>query len=256
MLEVEHLDAGYRSVPVLRRLTFTVAAGQFVGIIAPNGTGKSTLLKTVAGLLPPLAGTIRLLDRDLPSYSRRELARKIAMVSSDIAGYDYTAYQLVLMGRYPHWSRFSGPGKADQALVQEVMEEVGIWDKRMDQCHELSQGERQKVLIARALAQQPRLLLLDEPTAHLDIPNQYGVLDLIKNLASHKGLAVMAVLHDINLALAYSTDLLLLKEGEILAYGHPAEAATPAHLKALYGMEFTLYSDAAATYVRPNVNGT
>lgn len=253
ILQVQSLVAGYGSRTVLQDISFTVSTGQFVSLVAPNGAGKSTLLKTIAGVLPPWNGFILLKDKPLTSYSRRELAKQIAVVGSDVTAQDYTALQMVLMGRFPHMRRFSGPSAEDHAIVQMAMEDVGIWHKRLCLCSELSQGERQKVIIARALAQQPVLMLLDEPTAHLDIGNQFGILQLVKRLALCKDLAVIAVIHDINLALQFSTHLLFLHNGRILAFGKPQEVTTSKILKKLYGMDFTICCDAVATYVRPNL---
>lgn len=251
ILTVQSLDAGYGAAAVLHDINLTVGSGQFVSVIAPNGTGKSTLLKTVAGILPPLGGTIFLNGVDQAGLSRREMARQIAVVGADVTNFDYTALQMVSMGRFPHLRRFAGPSAADRGIVQATMEAVGVWNKRLSPCGELSQGERQKVIIARALAQQPRLLLLDEPTAHLDIGNQYGILRFIRAIARQRDMAVVAVIHDINLALTFSTHLFMLRGGRTLAYGEPGEVATAANLKKLYGMDFTLCRDAAATYVRP-----
>ena len=253
ILDIQSLTAGYKATPVLQDIHLTVKAGQFVSVVAPNGAGKSTLLKAIAGVLPPLKGSIFLHGKLLTSYERREIAKQIAVVGADVPTLEYTALQMVLMGRFPHLQRFSAPSGTDRAIVQKAMEDVGIWDKRFCVCSELSQGERQKVIIARALAQRPRLLLLDEPTAHLDICNQYGILHLIKRLAQQKGMAIIAVIHDINLAIEFSTQLLFLLDGRMLAYGEPQEIATPDTLRKLYGMNFTCYGDAAATYVRPNL---
>ena len=251
ILEIQALDAGYSAKAVLQDINLVVSAGQFVSVVAPNGAGKSTLLKTIAGVLPLVKGSIFLYGKALSSYERRELAKQIAVVGSDVPSVDYTALQMVLMGRFPYLSRFSGPSSIDYAIIQEAMEEVGIWDKRLCLCSELSQGERQKVIIARALAQRPKILLLDEPTAHLDICNQYGILHLIKSSALQKDMAVISVIHDINLAIEFSTHLLFLHKGKMLAYGEPREIANPEILRKLYGMNFIRYSDETATYVRP-----
>ncbi|MBP2654567.1 MAG: yusV 2 [Firmicutes bacterium] len=253
ILELRALDAGYSSKLVLQDVHLMINAGQFVSIVAPNGAGKSTLLKTVSGVLPPLNGAIFLKGKPLNGFSRRETAREIAVVGSELPVLDYTTLQMVTMGRFPHICRLAGLKTEDHSVVQAIMENVGIWEKRLCQCRELSQGERQKVIIARALAQKPKLLLLDEPTAHLDICNQFAILQLIKNLALYQDMAVIAVIHDINLALQFSTQLMFLKNGRILAYGKPQDVATTEVLKSLYGMNFNIYSDAAATYVRPNL---
>ena len=253
ILRVQSLAAGYGTERVLQNISLTVKAGQFVGVVAPNGAGKSTLLKTIAGVLPPLRGCILLQGQALACFSRREVAKQIAVVGTDVTNFDYPAIQMVLLGRFAHISRFSRPSAKDHAIVRAAMEAVGIWRKRSRPCGELSQGERQKVIIARALAQQPKLLLLDEPTAHLDIGSQYGILRLIKQLAKEQDMAVMAVMHDINLALEFSTHLLFLHKGRMLSYGEPQEVATPANLKKMYGIGFTLCRHGGATYVRPNM---
>lgn len=253
ILAMSHLTAGYKMKQVLENISLAVTAGQFVSIVAPNGTGKSTLLKTIAGVLPPLAGSVCIQGKVIECFSRRELAQRIAVVGSEVEASNYTVREMVVMGRFAHMSWFSGPSAMDLEIVQAALEDVKIADKQHCLCSELSQGERQKVIIARALAQQPQLLLLDEPTAHLDICNQFGILQLIKNLARDKNMAVIAVIHDLNLALQFSTELLFLKDGGILAYGKPKQTATLPILKQLYGMDFTLHCDAAATYVRPIV---
>lgn len=253
ILQIQSLAVGYGPEKVLQNISFTVQAGQFVSVVAPNGAGKSTLLKTIAGVLPPLRGRILLQGQALASFSRREAAQRIAVVGTDVTNFDYTAMQTVLLGRFAHIRRFSGPSAEDRSIVRAAMEAVDIWYKRSHPCGELSQGERQKVIIARALAQQPKLLLLDEPTAHLDSANQYSVLKLIKKLALQKNMAVIAVLHDINLALAFGTHLLLLHAGRILDFGDPLAVATPANLKKMYGVDFTLYHHGTATFVWPNM---
>jgi len=253
ILQIQSLTVGYGAKAVLENISLTAKEGEFISVVAPNGTGKTTLLKTIAGVLLPINGSIHLNGKNLSSYSRRELARQIAVVGADILAPGYDALQMVLMGRFPHSSRFSGPSANDHAIVEAAMEDVDIWHKRRCQYSELSQGERQKVIIARALAQQPQLLLLDEPTAHLDIANQFAILQLIKQAALQTEMAVIAVIHDINLALEFSTKLLFVKNSQVLAYGNPEKVATTANLKELYGMDFTLYHDAAATYVRPNL---
>jgi len=253
ILRVEKLAVGYGHKAILEQIDFSVSPGEFISVIAPNGAGKSTLLKTVAGVLPPLAGTVYLGEKLLNTYSRRSLAQQIAIVGMEKQAPDYTVGKMVLLGRYPHMRLFHGPTDTDQGIAGKALETIELYHKRLCLFNELSQGERQKVLIARALAQQPRLLLLDEPTAHLDISNQFVVLKLIKKLVVEEKLAVLAVIHDVNLALHFSSKLLFLKDGQVIAYGNPDEVATTENLKRLYGMDFTIHGDAAATYVRPSV---
>jgi iron complex transport system ATP-binding protein len=253
ILRLESLDAGYGAKTVLHNINLTADAGQFISVIAPNGTGKSTLLKTIAGVLAPLKGSVLLQGKALTGYSRRDIATRIAVVGAETARFEYTALQMVMMGRFPHTGRFAGPTAADRSIVQATMETVGIWDMRLCPCDELSQGERQKVVVARALAQQPALLLLDEPTAHLDISNQFTILQQIKDVGLQRNMAIIAVIHDINLALRFSTHLLLLRDGRMMAYGDPREIALADMLQTMYGMEFIVHRDAAATYIQPNL---
>lgn len=252
MLVLENLSAGYQERDVLQDISFSVHPGEFISIVAPNGTGKSTLLKCITGILPLRRGAVRLKGKPLGGYSPRELARTVAVVAEESDAFLYSAEQIVTMGRFSHIPRFSQPSARDRALVQEAMENVNIWHKRRSKLNQLSQGEKQKVTIARALAQSPQLLLLDEPTSHLDIANQYTVLNLIQQLARQNNIAVIAVLHDINLALRFSTRLILLKDGQMLADG-PPDQVTAGMLETLYGMQFTLYKEGRITYVQPCV---
>lgn len=251
LLTIDALTAGYRDEDVLRDISFRVAAGEFISIVAPNGTGKSTLLKCITGVLPLRRGEVCLRGRPVRAYGPREFARQVAVVGEEESGPAFTAEQLVFMGRFPHIPRFAQPSAIDRALVQAAMDSVGVWAKRRAKLHELSQGERQKVMIARALAQSPQLLLLDEPTSHLDIANQYSVLGLVKKLAADRNIAVIAVLHDINLALRFSSRLILLKEGRLLADGPPEAVMTPQMLEVLYGMKFALLRDGDIRCVQP-----
>lgn len=251
LLTIDSITAGYAEDDVLQDISFCVTAGEFISIVAPNGTGKSTLLKCITGALKLRNGNVRLSGRNIAAYRPREFARMVAVVGEEEAAFAFTAEQLVLMGRFAHIPRFSQPSSVDYGLVQEAMDSVGIWQKRRAKLHELSQGERQKVMIARALAQSPQLLLLDEPTSHLDIANQYSVLGLVKRLAAERNIAVIAVLHDINLALRFSSRLILLKQGRLLADGAPQAVLTPEMLENLYDMKFTLLREGDVFCVQP-----
>lgn len=252
LLTVRDLTAGYRpDAMIIENISFSATAGEFVSVVAPNGTGKSTLLKCITGTLKPASGEIHLAGRPRRDYGARELARRIAVVADEECTFAFAAEQLVLMGRFAHIRRFAQPTARDYELVQAAMESVGIWHKRSSRLHQLSQGERQKVMIARALAQEPQLLLLDEPTSHLDIANQYAVLELVRQLASERKIAVIAVLHDINLALRFSSRLILLQQGRVLVDAPPMQALTPANLEALYGMKFVLMRQGDICCVQP-----
>lgn len=251
LLQGTDLVAGYGGHQILAKVSLSLAAGEFWGILAPNGAGKTTLLKTLAGVLPVLGGDLLFGGKEFAKLSRREAAQQIAVVGADVPHTEYTVEQIVFMGRFPHLQRLQAPGRQDYLLVEEAIETVGLWEKRQRRCRELSQGERQKTVIARALAQEPKLLLLDEPTAHLDLYNQAVILGLIRKLTQECGLAVAAVLHDINLALQFSSHLLLLHGGTVLAQGNTADLLTAKMLHKMYGLEFRVQQDSAGTYVRP-----
>lgn len=251
LLTIKSLTAGYQDENVLQDISFRVAPGEFISVVAPNGTGKSTLLKCITGVLPSRCGAVLLRGRRINAYGPRDFAQQVAVVSEEESTFSFTAEQLVFMGRFPHIPRFSQPTAIDRGLVQEAMESVGIWRKRHAKLHELSQGERQKVMIARALAQSPQLLLLDEPTSHLDIANQYAVLGLVKKLAAERNIAVIAVLHDINLALRFSSRLLLLKQGRLIADGPPQAVLTTDMLENVYEMKFALLREGDICCVQP-----
>ncbi len=251
ILQVSSLTAGYKQKAVIHDISFSVDAGDFLCVVAPNGTGKTTLLRCLAGVLAVFEGAVRLKDKDINSYSRRDLARTIAVVAEEADTFDYTVGQMVTMGRYPHIGRFGAVTVRDRAIVQAAMDSVKIGHKRNSVMGELSQGEKQKVIIARALAQCPDLLLLDEPTSHLDVCNQYSILCLIRQLAEKRGIGVVAVIHDINLALQYGTHLLLLKEGRTAAYGAPASILSAKLLQSVYGIEFGIHQHMDLTFVYP-----
>lgn len=237
MLEVENLAYGYRGKPVGRDVSFTVAAGETVGLLGPNGCGKTTLFRTVLGLLPMLGGHVRLDGRDLTSLSRREIAQRIGYVPQAHSGYfPYTVREMVLMGRTAHLSLFAGPGARDDAVATRMLDLLGILPLAERRYTEISGGERQLALIARALTQEPKLLVMDEPTANLDFGNQLRVLERIGALARH-GMAVILSTHDPDQAFRCCDKVVLLERGRMLGCAAPEEAITPASLKQLYGVD-------------------
>ena len=215
--------------------TFNLGKGVFTGIIGPNGSGKTTLLKLISRVLKPSGGSICLDGREIASFSQKELARRMAVVTQDgDAGYLFTVEEIVLMGRAPFLGRFQSETMEDRAIVRQVLEMTGCTHLRERRLSELSGGERQRVMIARALAQEPKVLLLDEPTNHLDIGYQQEILDLVKRLSVTHGVTVVAVLHDLNLAAYYCQMLLLLNEGKIFSSGAPAEVLTAQNISNVY----------------------
>ena len=217
--------------------------GQLVGLIGPNGAGKSTLLRTISGILRYRGGAVLLEGEDLRSLSPKDVAATLALVPQ-IAPYTYgfTSIELVLMGRYPHLGRFQIEGREDDRIARDAMrltETEQFADRTLDT---LSGGERQRVFVARALAQQPRILLMDEPTANLDILHQLKVLDLVRRLVAD-GLTAVAAIHDLNMAARYCDKLVLLNKGHVLAEGSPADVLTPDTIEFVFGVHSAVYRD-------------
>lgn len=238
MLKVEHLTCGYGGAPVVKDLSFEVPAGGRLCILGPNGCGKTTLLRALAGLLPH-EGKVTAEGRDLAAMDRRQLARTVALLSQISSVYfSYTVYETVLMGRYAHQTggAFSGPGPEDRAIALECMERTGVADLRDRQVTELSGGQLQRVFLARTFAQQPRIILLDEPTNHLDLKYQVELVQELKAWASGEGRCVVGVLHDVNLALDLADLFLLMEEGRARYFG-PAAEFDPAALNRVYQMD-------------------
>ncbi len=229
--------------------------GQFVGLIGPNGAGKSTLLRTISGILRYRSGSIRLDGEDMSFLSPKNVAAALALVPQ-IAPYTYgfTAVELVLMGRYPHLGRFQIEGREDERIAGDAMrltETEQFTERTLDT---LSGGERQRVFIARALAQQPRILLMDEPTANLDILHQLKALDLVRQLVN-EGLTAVAAIHDLNMAARYCDRLVLLSDGKLLADGSPDEVLTPSTIESAFGVTSAVYRDPITDSLRISLIG-
>ena len=239
LLELEGVWAGYGSdEAVVRGVDLQLGEGDFLGLIGPNGCGKSTLLRAAAGVLPLRAGKVLFEGRDLQALSRRELARLLGVVSQEtIFAAGFMVRQIVAMGRHPHLGRFQQPGRDDEYQIHQALAQTGILHLAEREALALSGGEKQRVAIARALAQAPRLLLLDEPTNHLDINHQVEVFDLLHDLNQARGLAILCVTHDLNIAAEYCSAIALLEQGELRACGSPSEVLTAPQLSAAYGVE-------------------
>jgi iron complex transport system ATP-binding protein len=231
-LDVARLTVNYGNVRVLEDVFLTSGAGECIGIIGPNGSGKSTLLKALSRIIQPATGSIVLTGRDLGTISRDELARNMAVVSQDThSDFEFTCLDIVLMGRNPHLKRFAVEGRKDYEIAESSMRLTSTWHLKDRMFNELSGGERQRVVIARALTQEPSVLLLDEPVSHLDINHQIEILELVDRLKKTKGLLVIMVIHDLNLAARYCDRLILLNDRTVRAAGTPAEVLTREHIR-------------------------
>ncbi len=222
---------------VLRGLDLVVGDGELLALLGPNGSGKTTLLRAIAGTVPRDAGEILLFGRALASWSRVALARRVAVLPQSLVLPDgFRVAELVEMGRAPHASRWFGSSVEDAHAVERALADADALDLAERQADELSGGERQRVLVAMALAQEPELLLLDEPTLHLDIAHQASLLATVARLRARRGMTVVAVLHDLNLAVAHAPRVALLGDGRIVADGAPDEILRPDLVRAVFGV--------------------
>jgi len=235
VLEIKDLNCGYGAKLVLQGINLKVENKELVGIIGPNGSGKTTLLRAITRMLKPEKGTIFFEGRDIWQLGFKELAKQVAVVSQSLPTGSMSVEEFVLLGRIPYLERFQFlETKRDLEIAQRSMDLTDTLRLKNQLIEEISGGERQLTLIARALAQEPRLLLLDEPTAHLDITHQVGILDLVKRLNRDFGLTVIMVLHDLNLASQYCDRLILLNNGLIHKEGPPDQVLTYQIIEQVY----------------------
>jgi len=234
-VKVNSLSGGYRNRAVIKDISFSVTRGSFLGIIGPNGSGKTTLLRLLTRAIPIDSGGVRLEGKSIAGMDSKEFCRQVALVPQEtIVNFPFSVFEVVLLGRIPHLKRLQPETKKDRQIASDAlaMTDVGhLEDKRID---ELSSGERQRVIIAKALTQEPALLFLDEPTSHLDIGHQIQVLDLLRRLNREKHLTIVMVLHDLNLAAEFCNRIILLDKGEIFKEGSPEEVLTYQNIEAVY----------------------
>jgi len=228
----------YDSAKILDDVCFSVETGTFLGILGPNGSGKTTLLKSISRVLKPRKGAVLLDNANIYKMKSRDVAKRMAVVPQDTTvSFSFTVLQIVLMGRTPHLSRLQSESARDIAIARQAMEYTRSWHLASRLITELSGGEKQRVIIARALTQQPQILLLDEPTTHLDIGNQLEIMDLLKQLCVEKKVLIIGVFHDFNLAARYCDSIILLKDGKIVAAGKVAETLTSESIKDVFGID-------------------
>jgi iron complex transport system ATP-binding protein len=243
LLQVDNVSFSYAGLTgesdwQARLISLTVPRGGIVGLLGPNGSGKTTLLRLMAGTLQPTAGMVTLDGRSIAEFSRREAARHIAIVPQEThATFDFTVIEIVLMGRYPHLGAFEFEGADDLQIAREALAATGTADFESRPFATLSGGEKQRVVIASALAQAADILLLDEPTASLDLGFQFDVLDLLARLNRERHTTMVVSTHDLNLAASLCSELVLLRGGRVLASGTTADVLTGANVRALYDVD-------------------
>lgn len=222
LLNINNLSFSYTGTPVLRNMTLPIRSGEWVGVIGPNGSGKSTLIKLLGGLLKAPPNSIHFQNKDIKSYSRLDLAREIAWVPQETSTpFSFTAYEMVMMGRHPYLKAFRFESQDDHDICHRAMEVTSTTEFKARKFSELSGGEKQRVLIASAIVQSPRIMLLDEPTASLDLKYQVQVLDILERLNLQRGITLALAMHDLNLAAKYCHRLILIKDGKLVRDGPP-----------------------------------
>lgn len=240
LLRIENLEAGIRKKTILKNINLELHAGELLALIGPNGSGKTTLIKTAASFLPRIEGKIFLCGKNISSYSKHEKARQLAVIfQGQGAAWPFSVKEFILQGRFPHHGWFGIPNKHDNDIADSVLHDAGLDSFKDRLVSELSGGEYQRVLIARAMAQQAPLFLLDEPVSYLDVKYQLAIMDLIRHSVD-KGIAAMVSLHDLNLAALYADRIALIAEGTIIALGTPAEVLTKDFLKRAFDFSIPL----------------
>jgi len=235
-ISVNNLNYSYGKISVLRDISFNIQRSDFLIIIGPNGSGKTTLLRLLAGIISAGDGRIDVLGNSVEYYNRKALARKIAYVPQTVpVDFPFTVSEVVLMGRSPHLGMLGLEREKDMVIAKQAMEFTELEHLAHRKTHQLSGGECQRVFIARAICQETEIILLDEPTASLDLAHQTRIMDLMEKLQKERDITVVMVSHDVNLAAMYGKTLLLLKEGQIVGQGKPDEVLTFQTLEAAYG---------------------
>lgn len=241
-IEIRDLTAGYGGEDVIAGLNLGFPGGRFTAIVGPNGSGKTTLFRCVTASLRVGPGHVWIAGKDVCRYNSRELARTLAVVPQrSYTEYAFSVEDIVAMGRYAYCGGRETP--ADRAAVERAMEVAGVLALRGRNAAELSGGEWQRVVIARAFAQEPRILLMDEPVNSLDINHQVGILNMVRRLTQQSGMTVVCVLHDLNLALHYADHAVLLKKGAVVCQGPPQDVLTPERILDVYQLPVTKVAD-------------
>ena len=254
LIEAADVYFSWPTGPAVNGVSFAVNPGEMVAVVGPNGAGKSTLLRLLSGYLKPAAGEVRLAGKDIRRYGRREVAQLAAFVPQySEVNLPYKVAELAMLARYARLGPFRPPGAVDRAVVAEALAFTGVAALADRPVSQLSGGEFQRAVLARALAQGPELIFLDEPTAHLDISHQIQIFSLLTRLNAREGLTVVAVLHDLNTAAAYFPRVLLMAEGRLAADGGPADVFAEGLLSAIYGCAVKTYTAEGRRFIFPEM---
>lgn len=238
IISINNLHFKYNKKNILNDIDVDIYKGTFLSIIGPNGSGKTTFLKNIVNILSPSKGSIDIYNKNIKTFKYKELAKKLAVVHQNTnISFNFSVKDIVMMGRFPYLNRFQSESKADYDIVEKAMKDTGIYELKDRKAENISGGEMQRVMIARALVQEPEILILDEPTSSLDLKYQVGILDICKRLNKGKNLTVVCILHDINLASRYSDSIILLKNGEIHSIDTPDKVVTSKNIKEVYDID-------------------
>ena len=241
-LEIEKITLDYGQQPVIKDLSFQLHPGELFGLVGPNGCGKTSIIKALSRVLSPSAGRILLDGKELTVISRNELARFIGVVPQNpYLPETFTVFEVVILGRNPYLGLFSRETAGDIAIVWQAMQRTDITHLAKRRIGELSGGEKQRVTIARVLAQEPQVILMDEPTANLDISQQQDILDLVAGMCYEQNIAGLIAIHDLNIAAQYCTRILMLKNGQRYTEGTPGEVITAENVREVFDAETTIY---------------
>lgn len=243
-LDIRSLFYDYVGKPVLKDISFQIKDGEVLGILGPNGCGKTTLLGNLNRNLSPKGGCVMLDSKDLEDYVKKDIAKGIAVVPQDSrVGFSFTVREIVSMGRMPFQNSFQGDSSEDLRIIEDSMKKTNVLEMAERYVNTMSGGERQKVIITRAMAQTPKILLMDEPTLHLDISAQFDILDLVYSLSRGEGLTVVIVSHDLPMVARYCDRIMMIHDHKIHALGRTEDVLTPENMRTVFGVDAELSTD-------------
>ncbi len=255
MIQIKNINFSYNGKKILKNIDFNVENGKILSILGPNGSGKTTLLKVIAGILKPDIGEVIVNGKNFLKMQRREMAKLIAYVPQNFEpGFDFTVFDIVSMGRFPHKALLETLDDVDYEKIEWALKVTGLEDLKMKSIREISGGERQRTIIAMALAQDAQIILMDEPTSNLDIRYQLNMLELIKNMVK-EGRTIILTMHDVNLSIRYSDEVIVLSEGEIYSKGKPDDIIDEKTIENVYGIKTKILRNGSnrISYILPVV---